>query len=97
MVLLPPGRRAPPKEGPVVNRVSSSMGCVQKVPLTWVTPAVIIKRLSAGMTDSAQVSQVCLFSCCVGFGRMGRYWCCPPLGGIAPDAVETGVKIFRLG
>ena len=42
MVLLPPGRNAPPREGPITNRVLSSMGCVQKVPLTWATPAVIM-------------------------------------------------------
>ena len=71
MVLLPPGRSAPPKEGPVANRVLSSMGCVQKVPLTWATPAVIMKRLSIGMIDCAQVSHVCLFSCCVGLGCTG--------------------------
>ena len=71
MVLLPPGRNAPPREGPVASRVLSSMECVQKVPLTWATPAVIMKRLSAGMIVDAHVSQVRLLLCCVGFGCGG--------------------------
>ena len=56
IVLVPPGLRAPPSDGPLGSRVSFPMGCVQKVPLTCATPERIRNRCIAGMASSAHAS-----------------------------------------
>ena len=59
-----------------------------------------MRRLSAGVADSAHVSpQVCLFSCCVGFSCAGGIGvvCSSPLGGILPNAAEASVEVSGWG
>ena len=58
IVLVPPGLRAPPSDGPHGSRVSFPMGCVQNVRLTCATPERIRNRWLAGMASNAHAPHV---------------------------------------
>ena len=58
IVLVPPGLRAPPSDGPLGGWVSFPMGCVQNVRLTCATPERIRNRWLAGMASNAHAPHV---------------------------------------
>ena len=58
IVLVPPGRRAPPSDGPDGSRVSLPTGCVQNDPLMCAMPERVRNRWRVGMTSRAHVFHI---------------------------------------